>query len=253
MKHLLKYPEFTSEAKNPCWTGYKQLGTKSKKGKQVPNCVPIKESEEGFTFDELSDEAKEHAIEQNRETLGEGWDWYESIIEEFQEDMEKIGMRDVEAEFSGFYSQGDGASFTGKVADNKEFLDAIGVNPFRSDRYKAAPERFETAFTEFCDNIYITIRRDSSRYVHHNTISAELEVDGEDKIELDLGFGALVEFEVGKLCEGIEPKITEWARNRSKQLFNDLEKYYEEETSDEAVAENLRSSNYRFDEDGNMI
>jgi hypothetical protein len=31
------------EGKNPCWAGYKQLGTKSKGGKQVPNCVPVDE------------------------------------------------------------------------------------------------------------------------------------------------------------------------------------------------------------------
>jgi hypothetical protein len=26
----------------PCWKGYKQIGTKTKKGKEVPNCVPNK-------------------------------------------------------------------------------------------------------------------------------------------------------------------------------------------------------------------
>jgi hypothetical protein len=26
--------------KDPCWTGYKMLGTKNKNGKQVPNCIP---------------------------------------------------------------------------------------------------------------------------------------------------------------------------------------------------------------------
>ncbi len=30
--------------KNPCWKGYKQVGTKMKNGKEVPNCVPIKEA-----------------------------------------------------------------------------------------------------------------------------------------------------------------------------------------------------------------
>ena len=28
------------EEKDPCWNGYKQLGMKKKKGKEVPNCVP---------------------------------------------------------------------------------------------------------------------------------------------------------------------------------------------------------------------
>ena len=30
-----------------CWSGYKQYGMKKKGGKQVPNCVPVKEAE-GF-------------------------------------------------------------------------------------------------------------------------------------------------------------------------------------------------------------
>jgi hypothetical protein len=28
--------------KDPCWTGYEQIGMKDKKGKPVPNCVPKK-------------------------------------------------------------------------------------------------------------------------------------------------------------------------------------------------------------------
>lgn len=27
---------------NPCWEGYKKVGMKIKKGKNVPNCVPEK-------------------------------------------------------------------------------------------------------------------------------------------------------------------------------------------------------------------
>ena len=41
--------QFTYEAKvqeeGPCWTGFKQVGTKMKNGKQVPNCVPIDEAD----------------------------------------------------------------------------------------------------------------------------------------------------------------------------------------------------------------
>jgi len=28
---------------NPCWKGYKPVGTKKKAGRTVPNCVPVKE------------------------------------------------------------------------------------------------------------------------------------------------------------------------------------------------------------------
>jgi hypothetical protein len=32
-----------NEDTDPCWKNYKQIGTKIKKGKTVPNCVPVKE------------------------------------------------------------------------------------------------------------------------------------------------------------------------------------------------------------------
>ena len=34
--------EAAKKSKNPCWKGYKQIGTKEKNGREVPNCVPIK-------------------------------------------------------------------------------------------------------------------------------------------------------------------------------------------------------------------
>lgn len=36
----MKFNEFTNEADNPCWKGYKQIGMKKKGKQEVPNCVP---------------------------------------------------------------------------------------------------------------------------------------------------------------------------------------------------------------------
>ena len=48
-----EYEVFNEEA-DPCWTGYKQVGTKMKKGKAVPNCVPEKiEVSQDKDIDEL--------------------------------------------------------------------------------------------------------------------------------------------------------------------------------------------------------
>ena len=35
-----------SESDSPCWKGYEMVGWKMKNGKKVPNCVPIKESDD---------------------------------------------------------------------------------------------------------------------------------------------------------------------------------------------------------------
>ena len=217
----------------------------------------LKESEDpeiDYSFDELSPEAKQYAIDRNRDFSIEGVDWWDPIIEGFIEEMEGIGMEDVDPQFSGFYSQGDGASFTGRVRDNEKFLNALGLNSINKiDKNRIGSEKLTKYLKSLAENIYITIERTDNRHYHHNTISANVEVDGEDEIELDLGIGMTINIDVQEQCDTLEPEITEWARNRSKKLYSDLEKYYEELQSDENVAGDLRSGGYRFDETGNMV
>jgi len=37
---ILTFSQFLTEKKGSCWPGYKQVGTKKKNGRTVPNCVP---------------------------------------------------------------------------------------------------------------------------------------------------------------------------------------------------------------------
>ena len=37
--------ELRKRKDDPCWDGYTQVGTKKKRGKEVPNCVPLKEED----------------------------------------------------------------------------------------------------------------------------------------------------------------------------------------------------------------
>tara|TARA_R110002020_G_scaffold405760_1_gene615791 strand:+ start:433 stop:558 length:126 start_codon:yes stop_codon:yes gene_type:complete len=38
----MAYNQAKKRKNNPCWKGYEMIGTKKKKGKTVPNCVPKK-------------------------------------------------------------------------------------------------------------------------------------------------------------------------------------------------------------------
>ena len=42
---MLSFKQFINE-NDPCWKKYKQIGTKKKNGKTVPNCVPKDVNEE---------------------------------------------------------------------------------------------------------------------------------------------------------------------------------------------------------------
>jgi hypothetical protein len=54
---ILDYNKFILEKNNPCWSGYKQIGTKDKDGKTVPNCVKENSdvNEEKETLQEFSE------------------------------------------------------------------------------------------------------------------------------------------------------------------------------------------------------
>jgi hypothetical protein len=48
---MKSFKQFVNEGENkqvkggdPCWSGYEMVGKKNKNGKEVPNCVPVKES-----------------------------------------------------------------------------------------------------------------------------------------------------------------------------------------------------------------
>ena len=68
-----------------------------------------------YQFDELSDKAKEKA----RENYITNWmrdDWYECTYEAMKEDgHHNYGFNVKDIRFSGFWSQGDGASWCGSV------------------------------------------------------------------------------------------------------------------------------------------
>ncbi len=55
----MKINEIITEGKGPCWDNYKQIGMKTKNGKQVPNCVPKEDVEEELSLDEQFDAIEE--------------------------------------------------------------------------------------------------------------------------------------------------------------------------------------------------
>jgi len=60
----------------PCWPGYKQVGTKMKNGKEVPNCVPIEE--------DVMDEAP---------LVMSDMDIVKSLTQKIEDDLHKLKIR----------------------------------------------------------------------------------------------------------------------------------------------------------------
>jgi hypothetical protein len=227
------------------------------------------ESKISFQFDELSPDIQEKVLNDYRETHSESindW-WYEDVIENFESELKNSGLEDIECNFTGFWSQGDGASFTANVRDVEKFLrDEIRLKPGKwFDYQKEEKEEDEidaliSGFEELGinskiipltpDDFWIAIKRDSSRYCHENTISTDLDVD--EPVEgRDLDASQQKEFNAW--LESLENSITEWARKKSRELYSELENEYESMTSDEAIQEWIDSMGYEFTRDGEKI
>ena len=223
----------------------------------------VKENEEKneYSFEELSPEAQKNALDELRDINTEYPDWHEPIIEDFEGEMEENGLSDIEVSYSGFYSQGDGASFTGKVYDNKtfmkkcldlkddEWLDMGDEEKPEDEGSRLRADLLDLGFDSreklTPDNFSISIIRDSSRYSHENTISGNVVIE-------DIPESIEDEFPLDEYAAKLEEMVTKWARTTSVDLYRKLERYYDDLMSDEEVKETIIQNDYKFDKDGNF-
>jgi len=201
-----------------------------------------------YTISELGPEAKEKALQSiMNDSIFRGreidLDW---VIENETEDLEALGLENVEIAFTGFWSQGDGASFTARVNDIPAFIKTIGVTDDILPKVLAA---FEEVYE-------MRIVRTDSRYSHENTVRFEIEEIDDTELILMSPFGiGDITVDLDETLEGIElvKKASEWVKSKSREIYSKLEKAYNEEFSDETAEEWADSMGIEFDEEGNEV
>jgi hypothetical protein len=219
-----------------------------------------------YSFEELSPEAQEKALDTFRDINTDYDRWHEPILEGFIEDMmEEFGV-DIgigEIFYTGFYSQGDGASFRGGVDDEEKFFkNALGL---KSSEYLDMGEEEKSDDEDLVnlmgdlrnigfdnrerlkpEDFYIQFTKSSSRYEHSNTMDIQLEVDSFEIDDDD-------ERDFQPFVDNIENKSLEWAREKADELYSSLYKYYEELQEDDEVKETIIANDYQFNEDGSQF
>ena len=189
-----------------------------------------------YTFEELSPEAKEKVLEDFRDINVDGDSWSDWLIEEWQDKLSEAGWgnpKDIEIAFSGFWSQGDGASFTINRLSDEGILKLM-------ETYK-----LDVKYPLIGDYDYLdgTITR-SERYVHEN--STDLSLNGEvgEGIDQDAFNSQL---------DGLEKDLEEIMRDLNKQIYRELEKTYDEATTDEAIIDTILANEFEFTSDGKQF
>jgi len=158
-------------------------------------------------------------------------DWWEYTYDEFKIEMQLKGITVDEINFSGFYSQGDGASFTGRV-DMIQFLKVNGM------------EEYFMGATFFAGQgeLWAEITRGSSRYSHENTVSVNLIADtynnyeeGSTRYEVYEAMEDVLQIE----WKALEEDVTDICRGYMQDLYSKLRDEYEALTSREAIWETI--------------
>jgi hypothetical protein len=183
----------------------------------------------------------------------EWWDW---VYEQAIEDGKALGFYIDDINFSGFWSQGDGAAWSGHIKI-PEFIEA-----HITDEHPDYPRYF--TLLQLLDEEWAEPRAtvtSNSRSFNMNVYGFDYywdRADGDEELTRGIYAGASVaELVEGIDADGLVIDLDQWmaekARDFAKDIYKRLEEEYEHITSEEYVKEHCEANEYEFDEDGRIL
>jgi len=185
-----------------------------------------------YNFNELSDESKQTAISELSD-INVGYDWWDYEIGYLKETLENIGFENPEINLSGFHCQGNSASFTANV-NNEKLLNSM---IYCSNYYDDAKGYHK--LIKLSDLFSIKVYRSGSHYSHENTCSITWDSSMHGNICNDLLNSAIDDIETLR-------------KDLCCFIYNNLETQYEYLTSDDAIIETIIANEYEFTGDGKL-
>jgi len=161
------------------------------------------------------------------------WDW---TYDDFKARMADLHIEVDDIRFSGFWSQGDGASFTGYIKNNKAFFAAHGL----TETYP-----WITKLMGMGGDYTLSIERTSHHYVHENTVGVDLSYTSlfshhiEQRDDLRSVIAERWDQHLDEEYASLAGVVAEIIRGYCHELYKQLEEEYNYLTSDEAVWETI--------------
>lgn len=215
-----------------------------------------------YKFSELSDSAKQHAISEYSGDMG---DWWDSVYEDAINIATLMGITTHKDRiyFSGFSSQGDGASFRGSYAPVAGSVDVVKAHAPGDTELHAIAQALHDLQAGCYFELHASITT-SERYNHSGAMDVEAELHGPSEARLTLD-PVSVEDAYGEagavpnstvlhtLPNELVKELTTLLRDFADWIYKQLEKEYEYQTSEEVVAEMSEANGWEYDEQGNLI
>jgi hypothetical protein len=210
-----------------------------------------------YQFNELPEKAKEKA----RENYITNWmsdDWYEFTYDMMKEEGLKYGFNIKDIRFSGFWSQGDGASWCG----------AVNVREWIKSKPTAYQEHATTQIIlalieEGWVDEQVLVSFGTGHYCHEynmsiTDINAHEPDNYDETIERGMFKGASVKELVHIIgCAGgalydMSKELEEDCKAFARTIYRELEADYDASVEDENIAANYAANDVWFDESGRM-
>lgn len=227
----------------------------------------VEEISTTYTYQQLTDEAKEK-VKQWWYEHGLWDEWYDDTYERFKEEGYALGFNIGRINFSGFYSQGDGACWSGQI-DIVAWLrshceDCIAL--------EAWYQLIQEGWTEK----HIPIGFGSNHYSHSGTMSCSYwdgmigdpdsikDLEPEHQLmqqeSIFKGMNALdllniitsSDFEFKSMSD-IAEAVEESARDYADELYKQLREEYEYLTSEKNLIESCEANDWQFNNEGEMV
>lgn len=190
-----------------------------------------------YKFTELPEEVQNKIIEKNRTINVEHDYWSDPIIEGFHEyNSNYFDIKRVY--FSGFYSQGDGAMFEYNGINEdlflNDFLDTLQIQDWKKRTLKK------------CISIHAKGTQ-SGHYYHEKSVDHLIYINDQNS-EYYSNIYNLIEL----YSQDLERFIIEKYEDLAKQLYRDLEEYYDFLTERDQIVEEITEQDHYYLIDGSI-
>lgn len=189
-----------------------------------------------FKFSELSEEAKQTAIEnwRNNQNNDDFQFAAESIIDDAKEIGKLLGIDISNIYYSGFYSQGDGACFEGHYRYNTGSIKKLK---------EYAPENKE--LHRIADELQALQKK------HFYQLMADVRHRGHYYHEMCTDI-SVYRNDYKEVSSDTEDAVKELLRDYMRWIYSTLDKENDYVNSDEAISETLEVNGYDFTETGEL-
>lgn len=205
-----------------------------------------------YTYKELDDSAKEKAREWYRNIS----DDCENLLEDHEDDFEKVGnLLGITFEqraaqrmdgkvnhhpkiwYSGFSSQGDGLCFEGTYYNAPDAVKEIAEYAPQDEDLKKIAEGLTALQTKYNGTLSAGVVH-RGRYYHERSVDINIECDNpDDDPNLDI-------------TNEDEEAFGDLLRDLMRWMYHTLERDYDWRNSDECVVDNIIANDYEFTADG---